>query len=277
MLVVKILALIVAFLASWLPAASGSTWHPACAFDAFEPQALFVELSQSLPAEGIAVVNLNKDPGATNTRSLLMRGNAIVGELFQSFDARAAKSEMTVLSADGDVLLHFDEKRGPCLFADRTGLCTTIAGYTELEPQLDGKPAYVLELGPDEVYPTFYRYDVLVPRLEYKRILFESLEWLVSVLDTTDVTRIPVAATPEEQIYWSLAGNPAVAPYLERLTIETRSGRLILRGVVPSNFVYGEVVGTLTSMRLWTVVPDLIIDTRTGLALDPRPTPSRCL
>lgn len=236
---------------------------PACAFDVYQPEALVHELLVNLPSSGIAVVDLNRDAEATSERKLLMRDNAIVGELYASVDVRAAKSEMTVISAAGDVLMHFEAARGK------------IEGYTELEGPLDGRPAYSVHK-PDGGMPAYYRYDAKVSRLEFRRALISSFDWLVATLDATDVTREPISATVAERFYWQLAAQPAVAPYLSRLTIETRRGELIVSGVVPSNFVYDQVVRAALDAELWNVRPDLVIDTRTDVP-DRRWILSRCL
>lgn len=278
MFIVKFAALATALI-SMLPLASAASASPVCAFDVFEPQALTRELTASLPSVGIAVVSLD-DKSATasrsNARLLLVRDGAIVGELYSATDVRAAKAEMTVLSASGDVLMHFEESRRPCRSGRSAGMCSHIEGFTELEAPLDHLPAYRLEVGPDKTFPTYYRYDARVNSMEYRDALLSSLDWLTATLDSTDITRQPVNITPESQVYWALASNPDVAPYLDRFTISSQRDHLVIKGVVPSNFIYDQVVQAALHVGLWRVVPDLIIDTRTD-TVDMSPTVTRCL
>ncbi len=274
MRIVNLMALLFAMV-SVGPVASAAA-GPACYFDVYQPEAMVAELMIGLPASGIAVVNLNRDADATSSRMLLVRDGAIVGELYSSVDVRAAKSEMTVLSAAGDVLLHMQAATSRCSNGRKTGLCTKVEAYTELEGTLDGRSAYSLYAAADGSSPSYYRYDVAVNRLEFRRALISSLDWLTSTLDATDITREPVNATAEERFYWKLAALPSVAPYLDRLTIETRRGNLMVTGVVPSNFVYDAIVRAAFDAEIWHVVPDLVIDTRTDTA-DRRWILSRCL
>ncbi len=272
--IVKLLALLSA-LFSVVPTASAAA-GPACYFDVYQPEAMVAELMVGLPASGIAVVNLNRDVDATSSRMLLVRDGRIVGELYSSVDVRAAKSEMTVLSAAGDVLLHMQAAKSPCSTGRKTGLCSKVDAYTELEGPLDGRAAYSIHAAADGSSPSYYRYDVAVNRLEFRRALISSIDWLTSTLDATDITREPVSVSAEERFYWKLAALPSVAPYLDRLTIETRRGSMLVSGIVPSTFVYDAIVRAALDAEIWHVVPDLAIDTRTDIA-DRRWVLSRCL
>lgn len=270
----RYLALALSFFTLSAPSAFAAA-GPACFFDVYQPDALVAELKVGLPASGIAVVNLNRGEDKSNSRMLLMRDGAIVGELYASVDPRAAKSEMTVLSATGDVLMHFAQSTKPCSDGRVAGLCTKVEGYTELEATLDGHPAYSLYAKQGGGMPSYYRYDANVGRLEFRRALVSSFDWLVATLDATDVTREPVSATTEEKFYWKLAAVPGIAPYLDRLTIANRRGQVVVMGVVPSNFVYDQIVSAALDAGLYEVVPDLVIDTRTEVS-EPRWILSRC-
>jgi hypothetical protein len=247
-----------------------------CQFHVYQPESLVDELTASLPATGIAVVNLNRSARPTNTRSLLIRDGMIVGELYASVDPRAAKSEMTVLSAAGDVLMHFEAGKGRCRDRFTAGLCSYIEGYTELEGLLDGSPAYAVYTGPDGAgSPHYFRYDAPVGRLPFRRALISAFDWLTTTLDATDVTREPLNATMAERFYWHLGSLPAVAPYVHRLRVSDIHGRLVVRGVVPSNFVYDAIVRAAIDAGMWDIQPDLIIDTGTEI-LGPQWTLSQC-
>jgi hypothetical protein len=275
MLVVKLIALVIAFLVTLFGVTSAASAYPQCFFDVFEPQALTREVSAAVATAGIATANLNREKDAFSTRMMLLRDGMIVGEMYSSVDARFGRAEMTVLSAAGDVLMRFEETRKPCIGPHAAGLCASIEGFTEFESPLDTWPAYSVWVGADESFPTYLRYDKYVSRWEFRRSLINSIDWLVATLDATDVYREPITTSAEEQLFWALASNPTVAPYVHRLTISSKRDRLVITGVVPSNFVYDQVVQAAFDAGLWTVVPELVIDTGTAI-VELGPTLGRC-
>ena len=255
--------------------------YPSCAFEIFRPAPLAEEIANRLAYSDVAVVNQGLDAGTSTNRSLLVRGNSVVGKLLVDQDVRHATAEVTVLDAEDHVLLNFKERRFVCVggTSDASGgLCSTVEGYTELEPIFHGHKTYEVSFTADDSIPAYYRYGDEITNWNFRRELSDSLNWLGATLASTSTVSQPVMLTATDRLYWAMASEPAVSPYLSQLTIkeEAGSGRLVLTGVVPSNFVYDRIVDAAHDAGLWNLQPWLVIDTRTALPPNLGPSLSTC-
>lgn len=238
-----------------------------CRYDAFTPENMQQELTSQLAL-------LDTDNGT----ALLMRDSKVIGHVEQTNDVRQNEFSLTVADAARAILFSVNEHHEFCNLHSTPGMCRTIEISTEQQPVTDdGIAAFSVKLAPNAYYADYYRYGVRVSFLDWRLQLADSVSWLADVFEQTTVSTQPRATTRGERLYWALASERIVAPYLPQLVIdENRRGDLIVTGTVPSNAVFDRVVVAAHAAGFWTFDPRLVIDTGMDRPYSRGPTLSTC-
>lgn len=248
-----------------------------CMTSAYVPQAIYRQVLGRLPELKIAAVARHlvdrAGPIAADEQQILIRNGDIVGIIQFRTDARTASSTFNVWDADGVALFSLQDRRRLCAdISEAPGLCHEVMVATELQPSLGDTLPLVMTLKPDiGAYPHYHRYGHEVGFVDWRAGFADMLAWLNATLADTTTTIKPQAQTAKEKIFWSLASEPMIAPYLDRLSIDDAGVRITINGVVPSRYIYDLVLEQAFRAGYPTVGTNMTIDTRTALPLDTDP------
>lgn len=256
--------------------ASATAVHP-CAYDVFSPAALEREVAHRFPlidVDAFGSVEMS-DQGVPNGRLIVLSGGNIVGQVERSEDVRAGRSVVQFFDVDEVLLFSVTQVRGLCAAGDAPGICDRIVIQSEQQPEVDGRPPFVVELGAADASPRYYRYGQRLGRAAWHDDVLDALHWLGGVYFAASGVE-PVAASDVESLFWGWAAEPTLTPYLPRLTLTVDGPRMVVHGVVPSRYVYDRVSDVAHDRGFWDLAPALVIDTRTRVSRDLGPTLSTC-
>jgi hypothetical protein len=255
----------------------------ACEYEVFTAANLQREILARLPELGVSALPPALSPVSFGGDSApgklaLLRDESLIGELRFQENSRRGLFQLLILDSAGRTLLSVTETHVACPGGNAAGPCHRIDLATELEPPLGGVMPYsVIAEGPlNATIPHYLKYGRYIGRYDFTLGLKEALLWLDNALRNAQSVLPLKALTPFERVKLRLAADPYIAPYLGRIEVLEYRGELVLRGVVPSNFVYGRVIDHFHSLGLWGIRPHLIIDTRLQLAPAYFPELMRC-
>jgi hypothetical protein len=112
---------------------------------------------------------------------------------------------------------------------------------------------------------SFFKYGKDVSPADWHAQFGQMLRWLQAVITHPTEVNTLQALDDQQRIQIILATDPLISPYIERLSISWESPYWEIRGVVPSDAVYGAVLEDLQKKGFLAVKPDMIIDERTEL------------
>lgn len=269
-------AFVTATLALVLVASVTASADP-CRYAIHRPDAVARGLRHALPDLGIASLSpefrLAEIPLG---REALLRGPAIVGQSSYAEDVRRGVKELTVFDARGGILFRIIETKYVCPSGQPAGLCRQIQAYTDLQRVQGELYPFVITMGPLNELPHYFRYAAPVDYATFEHDFAEATDWLKRTLVGTPLLVEPTRVTPEQRVFWALAGDPLIAPYLARLTLRMGKQYFVIRGVVPSNEIYGLIIDRAREAGFFAVDPQMIIDTRTRLPPLPPAVPEGC-
>lgn len=255
----RILAVLFALLVLPAPASAVGCWY-----QSYRPGSVARFLERHLADWGVAAVPYRftspaGQPAGPGTQSLL-RSGGLIGTLRYEEEVARGFSQLTVRDADGKIVLEVTETNTVV----PPGLERRIAMYTSLQPPTPPAFPFTATLPPLSSYPRFARYGTTVDFATFSTDFNDQLTWLRDVLRTTTVWQPPMVATPFDRLFWAMASDPLVAPYVHRLTFHRGADRWWVRGRVPSNAVYGAILDRGRAAGFPFLAPDMIIDTRTA-------------
>lgn len=248
-----------------------------CYYEIYRPENVAREVVRSLPDLDIAKIGPEFPiDGVTAGRTNLIRGQQVVAQIETVEDVVHSLKRWTVYDVKGQRLLDVAERAYPCPQDDPIGTCKEITINTLRDASFKG-PAFTVLVSPDRPIK-YVRYARPVGWYDFRTGLWDSIQWLRETLvKTTDTEHID-ATTLEEKIFWAIAADPIVAPYLGRLTITVRPDRPHISGVVPSNQVWDLILIRARAAGVKYLAPDMKIDGRTFIDPGPDfPRLGRCL
>ena len=252
--------------------------HPQpCLYEVFQPVTLLDHLRFELRDRGIAELPAaypvyGLPPGRIN----FLHKSAVVGQATVEVNIRTGSSDVIFFDTRKRILARATEKAYPCPFPHPTGLCRELTFTTELDSATPTQiPAFSISRGPDFGI-RYLRYGNPIGAFQWRHEYRDSVEWLLATLANPEVYFLVKTGTAKERLFFALASDPWVAPYVHRLTLIEGSQRLIIKGRVPSNYVYGLVIDRAREVGLVNIDPQLIIDTRIAIPPYLAPLLSSC-
>jgi len=214
----------------------------ACAYDVYRPAMITRILLSTLWDAGVGITRY----GADETRlpaggSYLLRDNQIWGALRFTDDVRAGTSELVVADAEGVTIARVAERTAICppetSPVGAIGRCKLTEITTELDQLAMSPPPFSMVLDPFGRQHTL-RYGKPMLAHDWRGQLGETVRWLQNVVTHPRQVRAVAARNTQEAIFFSLASDALVAPYVHRLSYFFDGTYWVVTGRVPSNEVY---------------------------------------
>lgn len=242
-------------------AQSGMAHTQPCLYEVFQPLSLLDHVRFELRDRDIAELGSTYPVyGLPQDRINFLHRSAVLAQATVEVDVRTGFSEVTFFDTGNRILARATQRKYPCPFPHPTGLCTELSFWTELDGATPTQIApFSITKGPE--YGTKYlRYGKQVGAFDWRHDYRKSVEWLLSTISNSPTSFLVKGATPRERLFIALASDPFVAPYVHRLSF-IEGSRFIIKGRVPSNYVYGLVIDRAREVGFYNVDPQMIIDT----------------
>jgi hypothetical protein len=236
-------------------------------YESYRPKALAFQLTRGLGALGIVALPPSIPiRGLPEGRTTLINGaRQVVAQIDQKEDTLHGFTRFVIYDVRGGVLFEATERIAPYPAKDPRSLRYETVINTLRDAVFKG-PAFSLSVEPgytDRYHTygastvTFRRYAHATSHYDWNTELVSSLEWLHGVLVNPETTFAIRIDSPRDAVYWTIASDPQLVPYLPGLRFSLVRGRVVVSGVVPSTAVYNLIV--LRTLRA-------------GFSIDPRLT-----
>lgn len=253
-----------------LATAATALAHPVvCSYDLYRPAAVEAIVRHTLADENIALLG-GRDilTGIPSGSMYLLQRSQVLGSMRFVQDDRAGTSELSLTDADGKTYFQMTERTFVCPPENPLGRCKLTELTTELD-KLATSPAPFGQMLDPQGLLHFYKYGKEVNAGDWQGQFGETLRWLQDVTTHPHFSRAILATDPASRIYYALASDAFLAPYVDRLTFFFDGTYWVVKGVVPSDGVYGAVIDRMREAGFSNVNPEMTIDTGTALPLPP--------
>ncbi len=250
-----------------------------CSYAAYQPAYLYDQLAYQAAETNLTFLGASHTvPGLPAGRSTLIANGMVVAQIAFGKDVAKGLAQMTVFHPQtNQVFFQVTDTKFVCPVNDAaktagnppTGLCHRLEAWNDLQKPVDKLPAFSITWGPRiDSAPVFKRYSAEVSYGVFRREFAEANAWLLGALASVPNGYRPEPKVPFDRATWNFASDLDVAPYFDRfsLSVSKKDKRVVVvRGVAPSNFIYGRVIDLVRTAGFPYVDAQIIIDTRTSV------------